>query len=127
MQSISTSGYVRDFTVVANKLEWSDNALISTFHQELRAEVRNKWVKFTLRKNISFLDKCISTDFLSRDKLFKACKVLIGETLATMTIHLHNQNRIKNKIMFPEESRKPEEVLENVQSVERRYAKGKTA
>ncbi|QRW24114.1 Retrotransposon-derived protein PEG10 [Rhizoctonia solani] len=42
-------------------LEWSDPALIASFQQGLKAEVRSKLIEYTLHKNITTLDEFIST------------------------------------------------------------------
>ncbi|KAF8694649.1 Retrotransposon gag protein, partial [Rhizoctonia solani] len=72
----SASNYATEFRIIASKLEWSDPALIASFRQGLKAEVRSKLIEYTLHKNITALDKFISTACLIDDTLFEACKEL---------------------------------------------------
>ncbi|QRW17985.1 Retrotransposon-derived protein PEG10 [Rhizoctonia solani] len=72
----SASDYATEFRIIASKLEWSDPALIASFHQRLKAEVRSKLIEYTLHKNITALDKFISTTCLIDDMLFEACNEL---------------------------------------------------
>jgi hypothetical protein len=71
-QSRAASNYATDFRIIASELEWSDAALIAAFRQGLKAEVRSKLIEFTLHKNITTLDKFISTACLIDDTLFEA-------------------------------------------------------
>ncbi|CCO35002.1 hypothetical protein RSOLAG1IB_01469 [Rhizoctonia solani AG-1 IB] len=75
-QSRAASDYATDFRIIASKLEWLDTALIATFRQGLKAEVRSKLIEFTLHKNITTLDECISTACLINDTLFEARREL---------------------------------------------------
>ncbi|GAB1527232.1 hypothetical protein RhiTH_010407 [Rhizoctonia solani] len=68
----SASDYATEFRIIASKLEWSDPALIASFRQGLKAEVRSKLIEYTLHKNITALDKFISTACLIDDTLFEA-------------------------------------------------------
>ncbi|QRW27790.1 Retrotransposon-derived protein PEG10 [Rhizoctonia solani] len=72
----SASNYATEFRIIASKLEWLDPALIASFRQGLKAEVRSKLIEYTLHKNITALDKFISTACLIDDTLFEACKEL---------------------------------------------------
>ncbi|GAB1525961.1 hypothetical protein RhiTH_009127 [Rhizoctonia solani] len=72
----SASNYATEFRIIASKLEWSDPALIAFFRQGLKAEVRSKLIEYTLHKNITALDKFISTTCLIDDTLFKVRKEL---------------------------------------------------
>ncbi|GAB1526615.1 hypothetical protein RhiTH_009784 [Rhizoctonia solani] len=72
----SASNYATEFRIIASKLEWSDPTLIASFCQGLKAEVRSKLIEYTLHKNITALDKFISTACLIDDTLFEACKEL---------------------------------------------------
>ncbi|KAF8755553.1 Retrotransposon gag protein [Rhizoctonia solani] len=72
----SASDYATEFRIIASKLEWSDPALIASFRQGLKAEVRSKLIEYTLHKNITALDKFISTACLIDDTLFEARKKL---------------------------------------------------
>ncbi|KAF8755995.1 Retrotransposon gag protein [Rhizoctonia solani] len=72
----SASNYATEFRIIASTLEWSDPALIASFHQGLKAEVRSKLIEYTLHKNITALDKFISTACLIDDTLFEAHKEL---------------------------------------------------
>jgi hypothetical protein len=65
-----------DFRTITSKLEWLDAALIAAFRQGLKAEVRSKLIEFTLHKNITTLDKFISTACLIEDMLFEAHREL---------------------------------------------------
>ncbi|CCO34910.1 Retrotransposon-derived protein PEG10 AltName: Full=Embryonal carcinoma differentiation-regulated protein [Rhizoctonia solani AG-1 IB] len=71
-RSRAASDYATDFRIIASELEWSDAALIAAFRQGLKAEVRSKLIEFTLHKNITTLDKFISTACLIDDTLFEA-------------------------------------------------------
>ncbi|CCO32589.1 Retrotransposable element Tf2 155 kDa protein type 1 [Rhizoctonia solani AG-1 IB] len=75
-QSRAASDYATDFRIIASELEWSDTALIAAFHQGLKAEVRSKLIEFTLHKNITTLDKFISTACLIDNTLFEARREL---------------------------------------------------
>jgi hypothetical protein len=72
-ESRAASNYATDFRIIASELEWLDTALIAAFCQGLKAEVRSKVIEFTLHKNITTLDKFISTACLIDDMLFEAC------------------------------------------------------
>ncbi|GAB1526643.1 hypothetical protein RhiTH_009813 [Rhizoctonia solani] len=72
----SASNNATEFRIIASELEWSDPALIASFRQGLKAEVRSKLIEFTLHKNITALDKFISTACLIDDMLFEARKEL---------------------------------------------------
>ncbi|KAF8747241.1 Retrotransposon gag protein [Rhizoctonia solani] len=72
----SASDYATEFRIIASKLEWSDPALIASFRQGLKAEVRSKLIEYTLHKNITMLDEFISTACLIDDTLFEARKEL---------------------------------------------------
>ncbi|KAF8697566.1 Retrotransposon gag protein, partial [Rhizoctonia solani] len=72
----SASNYATEYRIIASKLEWSDPALIASFRQGLKAEVRSKLIDYTLHKNITALDKFISTACLIDDTLFEARKEL---------------------------------------------------
>ncbi|CCO33514.1 hypothetical protein BN14_07596 [Rhizoctonia solani AG-1 IB] len=61
-----------DIRIIASQLEWLDAALIATFCLGLEAEVRSKLIEFTLHKNITTLDKFISTACLIDNTLFEA-------------------------------------------------------
>ncbi|QRW21857.1 Retrotransposable element Tf2 protein [Rhizoctonia solani] len=76
----SASNYATEFRIITNKLEWSDPALIASFHQELKAEVRSKPIEYTLHKNITELDEFISTACLIDHTLFEACKELRNDS-----------------------------------------------
>ncbi|CCO35959.1 hypothetical protein RSOLAG1IB_12577 [Rhizoctonia solani AG-1 IB] len=71
-QSRAASNYATDFRIIASKLGWLDAALITAFRQGLKAEVRSKLIEFTLHKNITTLDKFISTACLIDNTLFEA-------------------------------------------------------
>ncbi|QRW25607.1 Retrotransposon-derived protein PEG10 [Rhizoctonia solani] len=66
----SASNYATEFRIIASKLEWSDPALIASFRQGLKAEVRSKLIEYTLHKNITALDKFISTASQGRSSDF---------------------------------------------------------
>ncbi|QRW25148.1 Retrotransposon-derived protein PEG10 [Rhizoctonia solani] len=70
------SNHATEFRIIASKLEWSDPALIASFRQGLKAEVRSKLIEYTLHKNITALDGFISTACLIDDTLFEARKEL---------------------------------------------------
>ncbi|GAB1525960.1 hypothetical protein RhiTH_009126 [Rhizoctonia solani] len=72
----SASNYATEFRIIASKLEWSDPALIAFFRQGLKAEVRSKLIEYTLHKNITALDKFISTACPIDDMLFEVRKEL---------------------------------------------------
>ncbi|CCO35894.1 Retrotransposable element Tf2 155 kDa protein type 3 [Rhizoctonia solani AG-1 IB] len=74
--SRAASNYATDFRIIASKLEGSDAALVAAFHQGLKAEVRSKLIEFTPHKNITTLDKFISTACLIDNTLFEACQEL---------------------------------------------------
>ncbi|CCO31560.1 hypothetical protein RSOLAG1IB_10953 [Rhizoctonia solani AG-1 IB] len=71
-QSRAASNYTTDFRIIASELELLDAALIAAFRQGLKAEVRSKLIEFTLPKNITTLDKFISTPCLIDNMLFEA-------------------------------------------------------
>ncbi|CCO37117.1 Retrotransposable element Tf2 155 kDa protein type 2 [Rhizoctonia solani AG-1 IB] len=75
-QSRAASNYATDFRIIASELEWSDAALIATFRQGLKAEVRSKLIEFTLHENITTLDEFISTACLIDNTLFEARREL---------------------------------------------------
>ncbi|GAB1526192.1 hypothetical protein RhiTH_009358 [Rhizoctonia solani] len=57
----SASDYASEFRIIVSKIEWSDPALIASFCQGLKTEVRSKLIEYTLHKNITALDKFIPT------------------------------------------------------------------
>ncbi|KAJ1299434.1 hypothetical protein OPQ81_000711 [Rhizoctonia solani] len=63
-----------------NNLEWSDAALMSSFHQGLKKEVTRKLIEFTLYQNITTLDALISTARLVDDTLFEAQRETHGSS-----------------------------------------------
>ncbi|GAB1518465.1 hypothetical protein RhiTH_001524 [Rhizoctonia solani] len=72
----SASDYATEFRIIASKLEWLHPAPIASFRQGLKAEVRSKLIEYTLHKNITALDKFISTACLIDDTLFETRKEL---------------------------------------------------
>ncbi|QRW16914.1 Retrotransposable element Tf2 protein [Rhizoctonia solani] len=72
----SASDYATELRIIASKLEWLHPAPIASFRQGLKAEVRSKLIEYTLHKNITALDRFISTACLIDDTLFEARKEL---------------------------------------------------
>ncbi|GAB1524412.1 hypothetical protein RhiTH_007566 [Rhizoctonia solani] len=72
----SAINHATEFRIIASKLEWSDPALIASFCQGLKAEVRSKLIEYTMHKNITAFNRFISTACLIDDMLFEVCKEL---------------------------------------------------
>ncbi|QRW17972.1 Retrotransposable element Tf2 protein [Rhizoctonia solani] len=99
----SASNYATEFRIIASKLEWSDPALIASFCQGLKAEVRSKLIEYTLHKNITALDKFISTACLNDDMLFEARKELRKDSNSSTSspqhpAQGHSSNFVSKKI-----------------------------
>ncbi|CEL57221.1 hypothetical protein RSOLAG1IB_08433 [Rhizoctonia solani AG-1 IB] len=97
-QSRAASNYATDFRIIASKLEWLCTALIAAFHQGLKAEVRSKLIEFTLHKNITTLDKFISTACLIDDMLFEACQELRKDSNPSTSAPSPSQGRSGNSV-----------------------------
>ncbi|KAJ1304966.1 hypothetical protein OPQ81_006098 [Rhizoctonia solani] len=80
LQTKSATDYATEFRNIASNLEWSDAALMSSFHQGLKKEVTRKLIKFTLYQNITTLDALISTARLVDDTLFEAQRETHGSS-----------------------------------------------
>ncbi|KAF8669628.1 hypothetical protein RHS04_08699 [Rhizoctonia solani] len=99
----SASKYATEFRIIASKLEWSDPALIASFRQGLKAEVRSKLIEYTLHKNITALDKFISTACLIDGTLFEARKELRKDSNSSTSspqrpAQGHSSNFVSNKV-----------------------------
>ncbi|QRW21919.1 Retrotransposon-derived protein PEG10 [Rhizoctonia solani] len=99
----SASNYATEIRIIASKLEWLDPTLIASFCQGLKAEVRSKLTEYTLHKNITELDKFISTACLIDDTLFEARKELRKDSNSSTSspqrpAQGHSSNFVSKKI-----------------------------
>ncbi|CCO33351.1 Retrotransposon-like protein 1 AltName: Full=Paternally expressed gene 11 protein homolog [Rhizoctonia solani AG-1 IB] len=113
-QSRAASDYATDFRIIASKLEWLDAALIAAFCLGLKAEVRSKLIEFTLHKNITTLDKFISTACLIDDTLFEARQELRKDSNPSASAPCPAQGRSGNFVSrsIQEQRRKAGECTE---------------
>ncbi|KAJ1302393.1 hypothetical protein OPQ81_002711 [Rhizoctonia solani] len=79
-QTKSATDYATEFRIIASDLEWSGAALVASFCQGLKKEVRRKLFELTLYQNITTLDALISTACLIDDTVFEAKRETQGSS-----------------------------------------------